>query len=116
MDRQTSFPYGVCLGIALLLNAQIAQSVEQRTENPCVGGSNPPLGTISKAVANVFGFAKTLGFSPFSGPARWCLVLTRALSALTFAVSDNFGQTPLSRSHQVNAVRRLEQVDTSIND
>jgi len=57
-----------------------------------------------------------LGFSPFSGPARWCLVLTRALSALTFAVSDNFGQTPLSRSHQVNAVRRLEQVDTSIND
>ena len=25
--------------------AQIAQLVEQRTENPCVGGSNPPLGT-----------------------------------------------------------------------
>ncbi len=25
--------------------AQIAQSVEQRTENPCVGGSIPPLGT-----------------------------------------------------------------------
>ena len=25
---------------------QIAQSVEQRTENPCVGGSIPPLGTI----------------------------------------------------------------------
>ncbi len=30
-----------------LLFAQIAQSVEQRTENPCVGGSIPPLGTIS---------------------------------------------------------------------
>ena len=29
-------------------NAQIAQSVEQRTENPCVGGSIPPLGTILK--------------------------------------------------------------------
>ena len=29
------------------LHAQIAQSVEQRTENPCVGGSIPPLGTIS---------------------------------------------------------------------
>ena len=27
------------------LIAQIAQSVEQRTENPCVGGSIPPLGT-----------------------------------------------------------------------
>ena len=27
------------------LCAQIAQPVEQRTENPCVGGSNPSLGT-----------------------------------------------------------------------
>ena len=26
-------------------NGQIAQSVEQRTENPCVGGSIPPLAT-----------------------------------------------------------------------
>lgn len=26
--------------------AQIAQSVEQKTENLCVGGSIPPLGTI----------------------------------------------------------------------
>ncbi len=26
--------------------AQVAQSVEQRTENPRVGGSIPPLGTI----------------------------------------------------------------------
>ena len=25
---------------------QVAQSVEQGTENPCVGGSIPPLGTI----------------------------------------------------------------------
>ena len=29
-----------------LYYAQIAQLVEQRTENPCVGGSIPPLGTI----------------------------------------------------------------------
>ena len=27
-------------------NGQVAQSVEQRTENPCVGGSIPPLATI----------------------------------------------------------------------
>lgn len=27
------------------LSAEIAQSVEQRTENPCVPGSNPGLGT-----------------------------------------------------------------------
>ena len=31
-------------------NAQIAQSVEQGTENPRVGGSIPPLGTINVAV------------------------------------------------------------------
>src|ERR1700758_239018 len=31
---------------ALRQGAQVAQSVEQRTENPCVGGSIPPLGTI----------------------------------------------------------------------
>ena len=27
-------------------SAQVAPLVEQRTENPCVGGSTPPLGTI----------------------------------------------------------------------
>tara|TARA_B100000965_G_scaffold374983_1_gene366727 strand:+ start:49 stop:402 length:354 start_codon:yes stop_codon:yes gene_type:complete len=33
-------------------HAQVAQLVEQRIENPRVGGSNPPLGTIfSEAVA-----------------------------------------------------------------
>jgi hypothetical protein len=31
--------------LQLFLNAQVAQSVEQRTENPRVGGSIPPLGT-----------------------------------------------------------------------
>ena len=30
------------------MQAQIAQSVEQRTENPRVGGSIPPLGTTLK--------------------------------------------------------------------
>ena len=32
--------------LALFSNAQVAQSVEQRIENPRVGGSIPPLGTI----------------------------------------------------------------------
>ncbi len=27
-------------------SAEVAQLVEQWTENPCVGGSSPPLGTI----------------------------------------------------------------------
>lgn len=30
------------------LNAQVAQLVEQGTENPCVGGSIPSLGTTPK--------------------------------------------------------------------
>ena len=33
--------------IGIMRPAQVAQLVEQRTENPRVGGSNPPLGTIS---------------------------------------------------------------------
>jgi hypothetical protein len=39
--------------ISLFLHGQVAQSVEQRTENPCVGGSIPPLAThITKAYSN----------------------------------------------------------------
>src|SRR5215472_14797504 len=34
--------------------AQVAQLVEQRTENPCVGGSIPPLGTIAFPRSPVF--------------------------------------------------------------
>ena len=34
------------------LEAQVAQSVEQRTENPRVGGSIPPLGTIHKTASH----------------------------------------------------------------
>ena len=33
--------------------AQVAQLVEQRTENPCVGGSNPPRATTYAAVAQL---------------------------------------------------------------
>ena len=36
--------------------AQVAQSVEQRTENPRVGGSIPSLGTIEKAIASAVAF------------------------------------------------------------
>jgi hypothetical protein len=38
------------------INAQIAQLVEQRTENPRVGGSNPSLGTISLLLTAVLSF------------------------------------------------------------
>ena len=40
-------PTVLIAAVQLNVFAQIAQSVEQRTENPCVGGSIPPLGTIS---------------------------------------------------------------------
>ncbi len=36
-----------------LLFGSIAQLVEQRTENPCVGGSNPPRATTYAAVAQL---------------------------------------------------------------
>ncbi|MEN9781862.1 MAG: hypothetical protein RL208_12, partial [Pseudomonadota bacterium] len=34
--------------------ASVAQSVEQRTENPCVGGSIPPLGTFVMRISLIF--------------------------------------------------------------
>ena len=43
------------------LFAQIAQLVEQRTENPCVGGSIPPLGTTKPFKINVSSHLKTFG-------------------------------------------------------
>lgn len=44
--RQTNvLPKRLKTNKPFLLHAQIAQSVEQGTENPRVGGSIPPLGT-----------------------------------------------------------------------
>ena len=45
LNKTYSFVLIICIQSSNLI-AQIAQSVEQRTENPCVGGSIPPLGTI----------------------------------------------------------------------
>ena len=36
----------VAVKVVNVLDGQVAQSVEQRTENPCVGGSIPPQATI----------------------------------------------------------------------
>jgi hypothetical protein len=48
------------------LNAQVAQSVEQRTENPRVDGSIPPLGTMNSlkkpTSQSVFLCAKVFSF------------------------------------------------------
>ena len=39
------------------LNGQVAQLVEQRTENPCVGGSIPPLATKKTTALSGYFFA-----------------------------------------------------------
>src|SRR6266540_3766226 len=40
--------------LAILFGAQVAQSVEQRTENPRVGGSIPSLGTTNIKASQIF--------------------------------------------------------------
>ena len=48
----------------------VAQSVEQRTENPCVGGSIPSRATIFlqfQAPSKVIESGSSLGFSPITG-------------------------------------------------
>ena len=42
--------------LALFSHAQVAQSVEQRIENPRVGGSIPPLGTTNNKSLALRGF------------------------------------------------------------
>jgi hypothetical protein len=60
-------------------SAQVAQSVEQRTENPRVDGSIPPLGTMNSRGSDLIGaffigaalrVSKTLGYTewPFFKP------------------------------------------------
>lgn len=44
-ERPAGQDRGVSSISAARRSAQVAQLVEQRTENPCVGGSIPPLGT-----------------------------------------------------------------------
>ncbi len=45
--------------------AQIAQLVEQRTENPCVAGSIPALGTLKSPLLYYFHIKKILNFFYF---------------------------------------------------
>lgn len=47
--------------------AQVAQTVEQGTENPCVGGSIPPLGILNlRGARQLFGDEKARRFLIFS--------------------------------------------------
>ena len=44
------------LGVTKKVNGEIAQLVEHRTENPCVGGSSPPFTTKNPLYATCKGF------------------------------------------------------------
>ena len=57
LNKTYSFVSIICIQSSNLI-AQIAQSVEQRTENPCVGGSIPPLGTTSKLCLQILAYAQ----------------------------------------------------------
>jgi hypothetical protein len=43
--QYAAFTGSIISFLTLVKNGQVAQLVEQRTENPCVGGSIPPLAT-----------------------------------------------------------------------
>jgi hypothetical protein len=56
LDRRREIGYSdISRGveIAQCPDAQVAQLVEQRIENPRVGGSNPPLGTIFRVLPTI---------------------------------------------------------------
>src|SRR5262252_7780649 len=63
--------------ISRALEGQVAQLVEQRTENPCVGGSIPPLATKHfKHLHRLFSLRKS-PCGTFAGPTPQTSVLKR---------------------------------------
>ncbi len=74
------------LGIFINSNGQVAQLVEQRTENPCVGGSIPSLSTKTTIVPpGVSGFQKssdTFSFSPFG---QWASLIRLRSGIFSFS-------------------------------
>jgi hypothetical protein len=68
-----------CLINEIPTRAQVAQLVEQRTENPCVGGSIPPLGTADRQIA----FDLQPGPRDAIGKVPTTLALSEPLSATT---------------------------------
>ena len=66
-------------------SGQVAQLVEQRTENPCVGGSIPSLATIPHSLI-------------FWTTERWPLRFTASLATIHFKNLDN--NFPFSRFYK----------------
>ena len=69
-----------------ILDGLVAQSVEQRIENPCVGGSIPPRATKYRS-PTVLGWASSFVPSPvFAGLPAICVCQTVLATKGTFAV------------------------------
>ena len=66
--------YG-CLSLGQAARGLVAQSVEQRTENPCVGGSIPPQATNRQGQP----FSVALSTSRFSPCHAWGIAILRVL-------------------------------------
>src|SRR5205823_5639469 len=58
------------INVGIRLCGWIAQSVEQRTENPCVGGSIPPPATIYRDPICAYYFGSAVGQAPPRRPHR----------------------------------------------
>ena len=81
--------------------AQIAQSVEQGTENPCVGGSIPPLGTEKNLREWLSGGASPCqgegrGFDPRFALTRGCWNWQTGKTK-DLVVNSREGSSPFSR-------------------
>ena len=73
--------------VLLDIAGQVAQLVEQRTENPCVGGSNPPLPiALSNERPKTYGF---LAFCVLGGKWGLCPICVQLVSS-SFALCQQF--------------------------
>jgi len=70
---------------------QVAQSVEQRTENPCVGGSIPSLSTLKSRHRRLFSFSHVLLLSLFFFYRCNFKVILTLLSAFNFIIKFAVG-------------------------
>ena len=86
-------------------SGQVAQLVEQRTENPCVGGSNPPL----PIIVNPW-LAITYDCRPFFVMGQNGGCATGAQQILTQHLVGNCTGAvyEVSRNGKIKAVRRVE--------
>ena len=70
--------------------AQVAQLVEQRTENPCVGGSIPPLGTTPGSI-------RPVRVLPLSSVAVDCVMTNRPGASSGVVAQRVFGRSRATR-------------------